>query len=183
MRATHDAVVVGSGTAVADNPRLDVRLEGLETATPVRVVLDGRLRLPLTHDLVIRASACATWLFTRTDADPARRRAYEAAGVTVIPVDPGEAGDISLTAVLQALGARGLTRVLVEGGGRLAAGLLRADLVDRMVWFRAPQVIGGDGTAAIAGFGVARLAEARRFALVDVARLGDDVVESYVRAL
>jgi diaminohydroxyphosphoribosylaminopyrimidine deaminase/5-amino-6-(5-phosphoribosylamino)uracil reductase len=181
LRARHDAVMVGSGTAVADDPRLDPRLPGLEDAAPVRVVLDGRLRLPLTHDLVARAGEQATWMITRAHGDRARLHAYKEAGVEVIAVEQDADGHLSLAAALRALGARGITRVLAEGGGRVAAGLLRLGLVDRVVWFRAPRVIGGDGTPAVSGFGVEELAEAPAFAPLGFALAGDDWVESYGR--
>jgi diaminohydroxyphosphoribosylaminopyrimidine deaminase/5-amino-6-(5-phosphoribosylamino)uracil reductase len=77
------------------------------------------------------------------------------------------------------LGQRGLTRVLVEGGSSVAAGLLRLGLVDRLAWFRAPRVMGGDGLPAIAGFGLEELAQAPAFVLIDRVRLGDDVLETY----
>lgn len=181
LRAGHDAVLIGSGTALADNPRLDVRLEGLEEASPLRVVLDGSLRLPLTHDLVARAREQATLVITREHRDRDRIKAYESAGVEVIAVGEEEEGNLSIEAALQALGARGMTRVLVEGGGRIAAGLLRAGLVDRLVWFRAATVIGGDGVPAVAGFGLEELAKAPGFSLQDSHPIGDDLVESYAR--
>jgi len=184
LRTRHDAVLVGSGTAVLDDPRLDVRLEGLATTSPVRVVLDGRLRLPLTHDLVRRARQQATWLITRVPvgrdwADRDRVAAYKGAGVEVMTVGTDAAGRLSLQAALEALGQRGLTRVLVEGGGGVAAGLLRLGLVDRLAWFRAPRIMGGDGLPAVAGFGLEDLADAPAFVLTDMARIGNDVLETY----
>ncbi|MHA1599955.1 MAG: bifunctional diaminohydroxyphosphoribosylaminopyrimidine deaminase/5-amino-6-(5-phosphoribosylamino)uracil reductase RibD [Alphaproteobacteria bacterium] len=179
LRACHDAVMVGSGTAVLDNPRLDVRLDGLAATSPVRVVLDGRLRLPLTHDLVRRARQQPTWLITRDQADRDRVEAYEGAGVEVMTVDTDADGRLSLQSALTALGQRGLTRVLVEGGGAVAAGLLRLGLVDRLAWFRSPRVIGGDGLPAIAGFGLVELAEAPAFVLTDLMNVGNDMLETY----
>ena len=181
LRVRHDAVLVGSGTAVVDDPRLDVRLPGLDESSPLRVVLDGRLRLPLTHDLVARAADQPTWLMTRRDNEVERTRAYEQAGMEIITLEEDDDGHVSLAAALAALGARGLTRLLVEGGGRVAAGFLRLGLVDRIVWFHAPRVIGGDGAAAVAGFGLEALAAAPGFALQEVRQVGADLVETYVR--
>ena len=181
LRASHDAVMVGGGTALADDPRLDVRLPGLEERAPLRVVLDGSLRLPTSHDLVARAGAQPTLLFTRAGHPPERLQALEAAGVEVVEVSADEDGLLSVAEVLQALGRRGLTRLLVEGGGRLAASLLRADRVDRLVWFRAPTVIGGDGLAAVGGFGLEHLADLSRFHRISVLPLGADLVETYAR--
>ena len=181
LRARHDAVLIGSGTAVADNPRLDVRLDGLETAAPLRIVLDGRLRLPLTHDLVIRAKAQPSWLMTHRDGPRDRIEAYQAAGVEVIPIAPDDGGNLSVSAALAALAKRGVTRLLVEGGGHVAAAFLRTGLVDRLVWFHAPKVIGGDGVPAVAGFGLEDLTGAPGFALRGSHRIGEDLVESYAR--
>ena len=181
LRVTHDAVMVGGGTALLDDPRLDVRLPGLEQRKPLRVVLDSRLRLPLTHDFVVRAGEQQSLLVTRDDADADRLEAYRQAGVEVAQVAPDEAGRVALKEVLKTLGARGVTRLLVEGGGELAAALLREDLVDRLVCFRAPSLIGGDGVPVAAGFGLSQLSEAPRFALQSSEAAGTDRVESYRR--
>lgn len=181
LRAVYDALLVGSGTAVADNPRLDVRLPGLTEYAPLRVVLDGRLRLPLTHDLVTRAKLQPTWLVTHGKSERTRLKAYQDAGVEILKVADDSDSHVDLHATLQALGKRGLTRVLVEGGGHIAAALLKQDLVDRLVWFRAPRIIGGDGVPAIAGFGLEDLDDTPRFSLDAVERVGDDLVEYYSR--
>lgn len=181
LRARHDAVLIGSGTAVADNPQLDVRLAGLAEASPLRVVMDGRLRLPLTHDLVARAKDRPTLLFTREQSDPARLQAYTAAGVEVATLPLDDDGHISLVAALEALAGRGITRLLVEGGGRVAAGLLRIGLVDRLVWLHAPRVVGGDGLPAVSGFGLEHLENAPGFEAESFIRLGEDLMGLYRR--
>ena len=181
LRANHDAVMVGGGTALVDDPRLDVRLPGLERRRPLRVVLDGRLRLPLTHQLVSAAAELPTLLLTRDDNAPERRRAYADAGVDVVTVAPDESGSLALEAVLKALGGRGVTRLLVEGGGQLSAGLLRAGLVDRLACFRAGLVVGGDGVPAAAGFGLERLGDAPAFDLLSSEAVGADRLDCYGR--
>ena len=179
LRSRADAILVGSGTAVFDNPRLDVRLPGLEDRSPLRVVVDGRLRLPLTHDLVARAGEVPTLLVTH-DGNPRERLwAYEDSGVEVVQVETDADGHVSLDATLSYLGGRGITRLLVEGGGHLAASLLRAGLVDRLAWFQAPVVIGGDGVAAVSGFGVDRLDEAPKFLQSAMTQLGRDRIDIF----
>lgn len=181
MRARHDAILVGARTAIADNPSLTCRLPGLEAASPVRVVVDARNELPLTHNLVATAHVTPTWVLTRADGDRARRNAYENAGVRLIDVPVDGRGNLDLAAALRALGALGITRLMIEGGGRIIAGLIQADLVDRLVWFRAPKLIGGDGVPAVAGFGVRELDGAPNFVKVSSRPAGSDIVETYLR--
>ncbi len=179
LRANHDAVMVGLGTATADNPRLTCRLPGLEDRSPLRVVIDARLRLPLGSHLVSGAGEVPTWIVTLGDGKAARRAAYLERGVELIEVDADESGNPDLRHALRALGGRGLTRLLVEGGGKLAAALLSARLVDRLAWFRSPGIIGGDGMAVAAAFGVDRLADMAAFTRLSVMEAGDDLLETY----
>ncbi|WP_255312319.1 bifunctional diaminohydroxyphosphoribosylaminopyrimidine deaminase/5-amino-6-(5-phosphoribosylamino)uracil reductase RibD [Kiloniella majae] len=181
LRVRNDAILVGSGTAIIDNPRLDVRLPGLENKSPTRVVMDGRLRLPLTHDLVVRAKEHKTILMTFKENDASRLNAYRNAGVEVCLIDKNEDGYINASTVLKELGSQGITRLLVEGGSHIIGSLFKADLIDRIVWFRASKVIGGDGLGVTTGFGLEELSLAPRFTLSNVASLGDDMMESYRR--
>ena len=181
LRAEADAIMIGSGTALHDDPDLTCRLPGLAERSPVRVVVDGRLRLPLTSRLVATANDVPTWVLTLDGCDHARREAFEEAGIDVVEIAPGADGSVDLDLALGALADSGVTRVLVEGGAHLAAALLRAGLVDRLVWFRAPRMMGGDGLAAAVGFGVDHLAQTPRFERVDFRPVGDDVMETYRR--
>ena len=176
MRATHDAIMVGTGTVLADDPQLTCRLPGLAHRSPVRVVVDRHLRIPPTTRLISDARAVPTWVLTLPSADPARRQAFLGAGATVIDIDPGPDGNGSLAAALAALGERGITRLLVEGGGHLAAAFARAGLIDRLVWVHAPMLIGGDGIPAIAEFGLEVLSEAPSFERLSTETVGDDVL-------
>ena len=178
LRGNHDAVLAGVGTVQADNPALTCRIPGFKRAPDVRVVLDSHLRTRLMAQLVVSARATPTWILHRPDADPARRRALEAAGVVLFGV-PGGSHGVDLTAGLEALARAGLTRVLVEGGAQVAGALLRAGLVDRLAWFHAPGVIGGDGWPAAQGFGISRLEAMPRFRRVSMQALGADILTEF----
>jgi len=182
IRATHDAVLVGSMTAMRDNPSLTCRLPGMEARSPVRIALDGRMRLPLSHDLVVTAREVPTWLVTLrpTSDDQARRRDdYAGAGVKIIEVDPDKDGHPDLAQALTQISDGGITRLMVEGGGMVAAAFISARMVDEIVWFRAPCIIGADGLPALADIGVDELAGVPRMHRMDVRTIGEDFVETY----
>lgn len=181
LRASHDAVLVGVGTAIADDPRLDCRLDGLEDASPLRIVLDSGLRLPLALDLVQGARARPTWVVCALGAEAERRYALEEAGVRVIVAAAGVDGRVDPGSLGQSLAAEGLTRILVEGGGGVAATLLSAGMIDRIHAFRAPIAVGGDGVAAIGPLGLDRVADGPRFRRIETRDIDDDVAELYVR--
>lgn len=181
LRGRHDAVMVGVGTVLADNPELTCRLPGYKDVPMVRVVADGHLRTSLMSRLVTTALESPTWIITRDGADPARRVAMQEAGVELIDVPGAEMG-VDLTASLAALGGRGITRLLVEGGAQLAAALLRADLVDRVAWFHAPSIMGGDGWPAAQAFGVASLLDMPRFVRDHAGPVGADMLTELRRA-
>jgi diaminohydroxyphosphoribosylaminopyrimidine deaminase/5-amino-6-(5-phosphoribosylamino)uracil reductase len=182
LRATHDAILIGTGTALADDPELTCRLPGLADRSPVRVVLDRTLRLPATAKLLASAGGAPTWIVTSDSVLAARRAAVERAGAQIIAV-PEADGRLSPTDALRALGDRGITRLLVEGGSALAANLLQQGLVDRIHWFRSAAIIGGDGLAATGGLGIERLVEVKRFVRGDAEMVGADVLETYRRSV
>jgi diaminohydroxyphosphoribosylaminopyrimidine deaminase/5-amino-6-(5-phosphoribosylamino)uracil reductase len=150
LRASHDAIMVGSGTALADDPLLSCRLPGLDDRSPVRVVMDRRGRLPAASRLMATADDLPLVHVTAAD------------------------GDTSLAAVLTRLAGQGITRLLVEGGARLATSFLAAGLVDRLYLFSAPCLIGGDGEAGVQSLGIDRMADVRSWRLVDSRPLGSD---------
>ena len=180
LRARHDAVMVGSNTVIADDPELTCRLPGLADRSPVRIVVDGRLRVPLTSRVVADAARVPTWFITLRGDAPERHEAFRDCGVELIEVD-ADGETVDLEEALQQLGRRGLTRVLVEGGAALAAAMIRADLVDHVAWFRAPRLIGGDGIAAVTAFGVSELAATPRFQRLGVEPVGEDLLETFRR--
>lgn len=179
MRAKSDAILVGSATAIVDDPELTCRLPGLGNLSPIRIIADGRLRLPLTSKLVRTARENPVWIFTRADGDAARRQAFVDCGVELIDVPVEADGNMNMEIALQILGDRGITRLMVEGGSRLVSSLMRAGLVDRLDWFQAPKLIGGDGYPALAGLGVDTVDAAPGFELLEVLSLGEDTLQSF----
>jgi diaminohydroxyphosphoribosylaminopyrimidine deaminase/5-amino-6-(5-phosphoribosylamino)uracil reductase len=179
LRATHDAILAGTGTVLTDDPQLTCRLPGLGNRSPVRVVIDRQLRLPPTAKIFAEAPHVPTWLATTPSADRNRRQALHDAGIEIIETGLDAEGRLDLAALLTQLGARGLTRLVVEGGGQLAASLLRLRLVDRLAWFHAPLLLGGDGIAAIAAVGLGHLADMPRFEPVASQRLGADMLSIF----
>tara|TARA_Y100001934_G_scaffold36525_1_gene42089 strand:- start:984 stop:1790 length:807 start_codon:yes stop_codon:yes gene_type:complete len=180
LRATHDAILVGAGTVTSDDPELTCRLPGLEDESPDRIVVDGHLSIPLTARVVSSALTTPTRVITLPTADANRRKALAESGVEVIEVPPDSVGKPDLQQAMKILGTSGLTRVLVEGGSRIAGALIRHGLIDRVTWFRAPMILGGDGVPAIAGFGVGSLDDSPRLRLVRSRRVGPDLMESYI---
>jgi len=178
LRGRHDAVMAGAGTAVADDPELTCRIPGFRPTPVVRVIADSHLRTPLSARLLRTAREAPSWFLCRADAAPIE--AFRAAGALPIPVPAGPGG-IDVMAAMQALAAAGLTRILVEGGGHLAAALLRADVVDRIAWFHAPAIMGGDGKPAVQAFGVDNLAVMPRFKRIRVTALGEDLLSEFTR--
>jgi diaminohydroxyphosphoribosylaminopyrimidine deaminase/5-amino-6-(5-phosphoribosylamino)uracil reductase len=179
LRASHDAIMVGTGTVVADDPQLTCRLPGLNHRSPVRVAIDRHLRISPAARLIADAARIPTWILTLRSAAAGRRAAFLANRVTLIDVDPDREGQVDLAAALAALGKRGITRLLVEGGAGLAAAFLRARLVDRLIWVHAPLVIGGEGIPAIAGLDLAALADAPALERLSTETIGDDVLTTF----
>jgi diaminohydroxyphosphoribosylaminopyrimidine deaminase / 5-amino-6-(5-phosphoribosylamino)uracil reductase len=178
LRATHDVIAVGSGTVLADDPELTCRLPGLMDRSPTRAVFDRRGRVTAAAKL-FSATAQPAWLVTET----AHGTLSESAKNPVECIEIKALGDNSewLAAACRALAERGVTRLLVEGGAALATSFLKAGLVDRLYWFRAPIVIGSDGLPGIAPLAIDRLAESVGLRCAGSRSLGNDVLELYDR--
>ena len=176
LRADHDAVLVGIETALADDPDLTVRLDGYAGGQPARVVLDSRQRLPLGGRLAATARQIPVYVVSTQAPDAA----LTGAGVRVLRVDGADARP-DLSAAVARLAGEGLGRIFVEGGGQVAASLLKGGLVDAIEWFRAPMVLGQEGRPAIGPLALATLGDAPRFRRAEVQVLGDDLWERYER--
>jgi diaminohydroxyphosphoribosylaminopyrimidine deaminase/5-amino-6-(5-phosphoribosylamino)uracil reductase len=183
MRALHDAIMIGAGTALGDDPLLTVRLPGLEKRAPLRVVLDTHLRLPLRSRLVATAGARPVLVIAGEGASAKARMALEEQGVIVEIAPLGAGGHIDLPSALSLLAQRGVTRVFSEGGPLVAAALIDADLVDDVFIIRGEKPFGRAGLPALDAGSRAHLADPMRFRAVDPVRLGADRLAHYERIL
>ena len=181
LRARHDAILVGSGTVLADDPDLTCQIPGMERVPMLRVVADARLRTPPSARLVQSAGVAPVLIMTAHGHPPAAQAPFMEAGADMVTVPAHAVGGLDLPSLLRALGRRGVTRVLAEGGAGLAAALLRQGLVDRLAWFHAPAVMGGDGHPALEGLRLAALSAMPRFRRVALRALGDDMLSEFER--
>lgn len=173
LRASHDAVLIGAGTARADDPSLTVRGLGI-ARQPVRVVATRGLDVPCDGLLAKTAKQSPVWLCHGDHAPKQRHAQWQGLGAELVRCDSTQQG-LDPASLLQGLGAKGLTRVFCEGGGGLAASLMAAGLVDRLIIHSAGVVIGADGLAGIAGMDRAVLAEVPRWQRVSTQSLGPDI--------
>jgi diaminohydroxyphosphoribosylaminopyrimidine deaminase/5-amino-6-(5-phosphoribosylamino)uracil reductase len=181
LRAAHDAILVGAQTALADDPELTVRTQTPPTVQPLRVVLDSKFRLPTTSKLLRTLSLGPVLVIGARDGDASSRLSLERAGARTGAVSRGLDG-LDLTAVLADLHAgHGVRALFVEGGGAIAASFLNADLIERLEWFHAPLILGGDAKPALAALNIKRLDRAPRFARLSVTACGADLWERYER--
>jgi diaminohydroxyphosphoribosylaminopyrimidine deaminase / 5-amino-6-(5-phosphoribosylamino)uracil reductase len=173
LRGGSDAVVVGVGTALADDPSLTVRLDGYRGRQPLRVVVDGRGRLPASAALL---DTSASTLVATCSASADTRAEWERHGAEVLVLDPDEGGRVPLAGLMSALGKRDVQTVLVEGGSRLAWSAVQGGVVDRLVLYLAPKLVGGlAAPGVLGGEGVATIADALPMSIRSVERIGEDL--------
>jgi diaminohydroxyphosphoribosylaminopyrimidine deaminase / 5-amino-6-(5-phosphoribosylamino)uracil reductase len=180
MRAMNDAVLTGIGTVMADDPLLTCRLPGLHS--PVRIVLDGMLRLPPASRLVASAPQTPLWVVTGEGAPIEPEQALKAKGVEVLRVKVVD-GRLDLVAALKLLSERGITRVMVEAGPLLATALLETDLVDEAALFRSPAAIGVDGIDALDGLPLSALTRSSQLKRFAAEAVGSDTLELFERPI
>ncbi len=181
LRAECDGILVGIGTALADDPVLNCRLPGLGHRSPVRIILDTAARLPLDSNLVATAAEVPLWLLVAADADPDRVEALANAGCTVIRLARPKDGRIEPQAAVRALGQRGITKLMVEGGSAIARAFLDADLADEVIISQSELVIGEGGIPPFGDRGVDLVAQDPGYRTVGQRTVGADTMTHYVR--
>jgi diaminohydroxyphosphoribosylaminopyrimidine deaminase/5-amino-6-(5-phosphoribosylamino)uracil reductase len=182
LRAQCDAIMVGIGTALADDPELTCRLPGMEARSPVRVVLDRALRTPGDSRLVHSARQTPLWVMASELAEAPAAAKLGAAGAVVIRMPPKAGSGLDLHAVLHALAEKGITRLVVEGGSRVAASFVAADLVDEAWLLRAPQAIGADAINALDALPLTQITRSSAFRVRASEMLDQDTLTIYERA-
>ena len=181
LRNTYDAILVGIGTVLADNPMLNTRLGIPEPKDPIRIVIDGNLDIPLTSNIVQTSKKQKTIIFTAKTGNEEKLNYLIEAGIEIVTVN-GDSQNLDLKAVLAQLGSRGITSLLVEGGAQINASFLENELVDKILCFIAPKIVGGMAPSPVAGQGVAVMKNAYQFSKVEIEKIGDDtLIKAYAR--
>jgi diaminohydroxyphosphoribosylaminopyrimidine deaminase / 5-amino-6-(5-phosphoribosylamino)uracil reductase len=181
LRAQSDAILVGIGTILADDPLLTCRLPGMEKRSPVRVVLDNSLRIPSDSRLVRTARETPLWVIAAELADAPAAARLGASGAQVMRVIPKAGSGLDLRAVLHALSDKGITRLMVEGGSRVASSFVAAGLVDEVWLFRGEKAVGVDGVAALDALPLSEITQSPAFRVRASEVLGNDRLTIYER--
>jgi diaminohydroxyphosphoribosylaminopyrimidine deaminase / 5-amino-6-(5-phosphoribosylamino)uracil reductase len=181
LRAQSDAILVGIGTVLADDPLLTCRLPGMEERSPVRVVLDNGLRIPGTSRLVRTARETPLWVMASELAEAAAAAKLGAAGAQVFRLAPRDKAGLDPLAVLHTLADKGITRLMVEGGSRVASSFVAAGLLDEVWLLRGPNAVGAEGIAALDALPLTAIAHSSAFRVRASETLDQDVLTIYER--
>ena len=179
LRAEHDAILTSIKTAINDNPRLNCRLPGMTTRSPQPIVLDSKLRLPPQNNLMRGKNK--PWIYTNSNISEVSKLKFEKLGAKVFPIKLDNSGRLSLAAIVSHLAEIGITRVLLECGGELAASFMNEDLIDKIFWFQAPILIGGDGLSVINDLGITKIDNAIAFSQKSTYIFGSDTLKIFER--
>jgi diaminohydroxyphosphoribosylaminopyrimidine deaminase/5-amino-6-(5-phosphoribosylamino)uracil reductase len=181
QRAHHDAIMLGVGSVLTDDPQLTVRLPGMADRSPVRVILDSHLKLPLTSKLVRTAHEVPVWVIAAETAPVEPEAELVAAGVEVMRVAAGPDGHLDLREALTLLGTRGITRVFSEGGPRIGEKLALAGLADEVIVSTSPKMLGEPGIVAVRPGLAGLLANPDLYQPAETELIGGDRFEHFVR--
>jgi diaminohydroxyphosphoribosylaminopyrimidine deaminase/5-amino-6-(5-phosphoribosylamino)uracil reductase len=173
LRATHDAILVGVGTVLKDDPELTTRL--VKGRNPVRVILDSKLRIPLDARVLSGQAAAKTLVTATPAADKLRLAALSEMGIEVLTVPPDNSGRVDIRELLKTLAARQISSVLVEGGSEIYTSFFKLGLVDKIVGIIAPKIL-GKGTDTIGELNIKDLNQALKLSFTRVYRSGEDIV-------
>lgn len=179
-RGQHDMIVTGIGTVERDNPSLTVRLNGVQN-DPVRLLFDGKLQLSPACELVASAEKTPTWIVCGEDCDPAKVDELLSTGVQILKLPLNANGIVPLSTVLPVLAERGITKLMVEGGSLLITEFLKAGFCDRLLWFRAPCILGNEGISAVQNLNLPQLVDRMNFRHKKRRVLGPDVLDEFER--
>ncbi|PPR77754.1 MAG: Riboflavin biosynthesis protein RibD [Alphaproteobacteria bacterium MarineAlpha2_Bin1] len=180
LRARSDALIISSSTAINDNPSLTCRLPGMIDYSPIRVILDAFRKVPNNLEIFKNAKSIPVWVFTSVPESEKINQESIALGVKIINVNKDRFGyGVNLKQVFAFLSSQGIMRVMVESGGNLSSALINEKLIDRLVIYRAPSVIGGDGMSAIESINVKSLSDSLQLELIKLEEFDSNIIETY----
>jgi diaminohydroxyphosphoribosylaminopyrimidine deaminase/5-amino-6-(5-phosphoribosylamino)uracil reductase len=181
LRAEHDAIMIGIGTLLADDPELSCRLQGRELDSPMRIIIDSHLRTPLTSKIAQSIKTLPSWIVCLEEVPSKLCDDYRDHGFEIIQTTKLENGRVNLIEACQKIGGKGVTRLLVEGGSNLSSSLLQHNLIDHLAWFHAPMIIGGDGIPSFSPLFFESLSQIPRYRPITSNLYGHDVFTTMIQ--